>query len=195
MVLAQEPSSVKSIGTAEMFAAGEAIDECKMISWNLLVICNTTIPLVIPLDSRDPFTSLSTQRNRAEKSICCDVNVERHEFQRKFIDHISWIPDMENLPEPGTKRDSPLIDVLPVIMEWYWSPALVLRDCAEPLQPLVARVSRQFPIKRKRGEYETYDRTTLLPSVRSLRLGHSDVPYSSASLLTRRQCSQNYAVF
>lgn len=62
-------------------------------------------------------TSLSTKRTSVAKSIRYDLNIIRHEFERRFIDDIVWIPGKSNLADPGTKSDTPLIHVLRLLME------------------------------------------------------------------------------
>lgn len=74
---------IQSISAAEILAAGKAIDEGKVLASTLSSIYATRIPLALALDSRDLFTSLSTHRNFLYKSICRDVNVIRHEVERR----------------------------------------------------------------------------------------------------------------
>lgn len=103
---------VKSVGAAEILAASEAIDEEKMLKMAMSLLLFNNIPLLVALDSRDLFTSLSTQRNSVDKSIRADVNVIRYEFETQHVDEIIWIPDRVNLTDPGTKTDSPLTQSL-----------------------------------------------------------------------------------
>lgn len=70
-------------------------------------IYNTTVSLSIPLDNRDLFISLSTHSKRVNKSIRCDCNVKRREFERPFIAETAWIHDNSNLVERGAKSDGP----------------------------------------------------------------------------------------
>lgn len=72
---------VRSIGTAELLAAGEAIDEGKILASTLAVITNQPVELIIALDTKDLFSSLSSQRNPIDKSIRADVNVIRYELE------------------------------------------------------------------------------------------------------------------
>lgn len=94
---------VRSIGAAKILAAGEAVDEVKMLARTRLLIYSYLIPLRIALDSKDQFTSLYSQRSPIEKSIRADENANRYEFERKNIDGVIWIPGRENLSDPGTK--------------------------------------------------------------------------------------------
>ena len=64
------------------------------------------------MDSRDLFTSLSTQRNSIDRSIRSDVACIRYEFQVGSVDLITWVPGKLNLADVLTKPDSPLTDVL-----------------------------------------------------------------------------------
>lgn len=43
-----------------------------------------------------------------DRFIRSNVNVVRHEFERRIVSNIIRIPGKENLPDPGTKSDSPL---------------------------------------------------------------------------------------
>lgn len=74
------------------------------------------IELLIALDSKDLFSSLSTQRNSIDRSIRADVNVIRFEFETKSVSKIYWIPGKMNLSDPGTKADSPLIPALQLLL-------------------------------------------------------------------------------
>ena len=56
-------SPVKSIGAAEIFAASEAIDEGKVLCRALKALLGAQVELIIVVDSKDLYTSLSTQRN------------------------------------------------------------------------------------------------------------------------------------
>ena len=89
-------------------AAGEAIDEGKIIAQAYSTLLGYKVNLIVALDSKDLFQSLSTQRNSIDKSIRADVNVIRHEFETKNVHKIMWIPGKQNLSDPGTKCDSPL---------------------------------------------------------------------------------------
>ena len=64
------------------------------------------------VDSKDLFSSLSTQRQSIDRSIRGDVACIRFEFQVHNINYITWIPGSINLADPLTKTDSPLTDAL-----------------------------------------------------------------------------------
>lgn len=99
---------VRSIGTAEILAASETIDEGKVLKQSLPPLLSVSINLIDALDSRDVFTILSTQRNSIDKSIRADVNCIHYDFEVKNVNEIIWIPGKATLTDPGTKTDSPL---------------------------------------------------------------------------------------
>lgn len=103
---------VKSVPAAEILATSEAIDESKMIAHAYMELLNLNVPVHVCVDSKDLFTSLSTQRNSIDRSIRSDVACIRHEFQVGNVDEISWIPGKLNLADVLTKPDSPLTDML-----------------------------------------------------------------------------------
>lgn len=72
---------VKSIRSAEMFATGEAIDERKVLVQVMSTLLGTNLDLIIALDTKDLYNSLSTQRNALDKFIRPDVNFIRYKFE------------------------------------------------------------------------------------------------------------------
>lgn len=46
-----------------------------------------------------------------------DVNVIRYEFERRSVTKYIGIPGEENLADPGTKFDSPLVEHLRITLE------------------------------------------------------------------------------
>lgn len=103
---------VKSVPAAEILAAGEGIDEGKVIAGAYSELLNMDIRVRLCVDSKDLFTSLSTQRNSIDRSIRGDVGCIRYEFQTHAVEKISWIPGKTNLADPLTKKDSSLTDTL-----------------------------------------------------------------------------------
>lgn len=103
---------VRSIDAADILAAGESIDNGKVLISTLSSIYSRRTPLTLALDSRDRLTSLSTQRNYVDKSIRSDLNVILHAFDRGSVSKIVWISDQANLSDPDTKSYSPLNDAL-----------------------------------------------------------------------------------
>lgn len=76
---------VRSVGAAEVLAAGDGIDEGQMLTRTLSSICGVDVRLIVALDSKDLFTSLSTQRQSIDKSIRADANVIRYAFERGYV--------------------------------------------------------------------------------------------------------------
>lgn len=103
---------VKSIGAAEILAAGEAIDEGKVLAKAYEVLLGMNIDLLIAVDSKDLFETLSTCRNSIDRSIRADVSVIRYEFETQKVNRIFWIPGKVNLADPLTKPNSPLTQAL-----------------------------------------------------------------------------------
>ena len=108
---------VKSVGAAEILAAGEAIDEGKLLRLALTTILPLNIDFMLVLDSRDLFNSLSTCRNSADRSIRADVNVIRYEFESRNVSNMMWVPGKVNLADPCTKPNSPLTDALQLLLQ------------------------------------------------------------------------------
>lgn len=102
----------KSVPAAEIMATSECIDEVKVISHAYMELMNIEVRVQVCVDSKDLFTSLSTQRNSVDRSIRSDVACIRYEFQTGCIDAITWIPGKLNLADVLTKSDSPLTDAL-----------------------------------------------------------------------------------
>lgn len=99
---------VKSIGAAEILAAGQAIDEGKVLASAYHILLGVQVDLVIALDSKDLFETLSTCRNSIDSSIRADVNVIRYEFETHKVNRIVLIPGKINIRDPLTKTNSPL---------------------------------------------------------------------------------------
>lgn len=102
----------KSVPAAEILATTEAIDEVKMICNAYREILRIKIETQICVDSKDLFTSLSTQRNSIDRSMRNDVSCIRFKFQVGSLDKITWLPGKLNLADALTKQDSPLTEAL-----------------------------------------------------------------------------------
>lgn len=102
----------KSTPAAEILAASEAIDEGKVIYGTYSELLSMDISVELCVDSKDLFTSMSTQRNSIERSIRGDVSCIRFELQVGSVSDITWIPGKINLVDPLTKPDSPITDSL-----------------------------------------------------------------------------------
>ena len=85
---------MKSVPAAEIFAATEGIDEGKMVAQAYSEVMSMDIKMHLCVDSKDLFTSLSTQRNSIDRSIRGDVGCIRFKFETGSVDKISWIPEM-----------------------------------------------------------------------------------------------------
>lgn len=107
---------VKSIAAAEVLAASEAIDEGKILKTTLATLTATPVRLILIVDSKDLYTSLSTRRNSIDRSIRADVNIIRFEYDMGHVDQICWLPGAVNLADPGTKTDIPLSQSLQLMM-------------------------------------------------------------------------------
>ncbi len=107
---------VKSTPAAEILACSEAIDEGKVLKSVFSKILRISIKLIVVVDSKDLYTSLSTKQNSIDKSIRPDVNCIRFEFETQNVDEIVWIPGSTNLADPGTKPNSPLTIALQLTM-------------------------------------------------------------------------------
>eukprot|EP00171_Calliarthron_tuberculosum_P001315 IDg1315t1 len=107
---------VKSIGSAEILAAGEAIDEGKNVANAYQKLLGLKVDLIVVVDSKDLFTTLSTCRNATDRSIRGDVSVIRYEFETKNLTRLVWIPGNINIADPGTKTNSPLTGALQLLL-------------------------------------------------------------------------------
>lgn len=106
----------KSVPAAEILAAGESIDEGNTISSAYSEIVGHKIELSLCVDSKEIFTSVSTQRNSIDKSIRADVASIRFEFQTRTLDKISWIPGRVNLADPLKNKNCSITDLLQLIL-------------------------------------------------------------------------------
>ena len=99
---------VKSIASAEVLAAGCAMDEGKIISDSYTKLLGVRVHLHVFVDSKDLFNSLSTCRVPEDKSIRGDIALLRYNYETQHVNKIIWIPGSTNLSDPLTKKDSPL---------------------------------------------------------------------------------------
>eukprot|EP00178_Gracilaria_changii_P001336 TRINITY_DN1187_c0_g1_i1.p1 TRINITY_DN1187_c0_g1~~TRINITY_DN1187_c0_g1_i1.p1 ORF type:complete len:639 (-),score=88.06 TRINITY_DN1187_c0_g1_i1:5196-7112(-) len=107
---------VKSIGSAEVLAAGCAIDEGKVLKRAFSKLLDVEVSLLVVVDSKDLFDTLSTCRNATDRSIRADVSVIRYEFETYQVSRMSWIPGKLNFADPLTKLDSPLCSALELLL-------------------------------------------------------------------------------
>lgn len=54
------------------------------------------------------------RHNSIDKLICADINLICFEYEVGNVEPICWIPGAVNLAYPGTERDSPLCEALPL---------------------------------------------------------------------------------
>lgn len=71
-------TSRESIGAADVLAAGEDLYEGKVLASTISTLLNIHVHLIIVVYSKDLYTSLSRQRNEADRSIGADVNLIRY---------------------------------------------------------------------------------------------------------------------
>ncbi|PXF42474.1 hypothetical protein BWQ96_07812 [Gracilariopsis chorda] len=109
-------SPVKFIGSAEILAAGAAIDEGKRLVKALTKLFNMDVFLSVIVDSTDLFDTLSTCRNALDRSIRAAVSVIRYEFENQNVNHMVWVPANCNLADSLTKLNSPLNQALELLL-------------------------------------------------------------------------------
>ena len=107
---------MKSVGAAKILAAGEAIDEGKMLRLILSTLLPVDIGFMLVVDSRDLFNSLLTCRNATDRSIRANLNVIRYKFETRNVTNIMWVPGKVNLADPCTKPNSPLTETLQLLL-------------------------------------------------------------------------------
>lgn len=108
---------IKSIGSAEILEAGEAIDDGKTLCHALESFSKMNIALTFAVDSKDLFNTLTTCRNATDKSILGDASVICYEFESQIISSMVWIPGKSNLADALTKQNSALTNVLHSLLD------------------------------------------------------------------------------
>lgn len=103
---------VRSTAAAETIAADEGIDIGKSLASVYSLLLRMPTALIIVVDSKDLFTTLTTQRQSVDRSIRGDIGVIRFEFETRNVSRIIWIPGKTNPADIGTKFDSPLTDAV-----------------------------------------------------------------------------------
>lgn len=107
---------VKSIASSEVLAAGEGVDEGKQLARTYKKLLQLDVPLTVLVDSKDLFTSISTCRVPEDKSIRADLELLRYYYETKQLNELIWIPGSTNLSDSLTKKDSPLCNVLQLML-------------------------------------------------------------------------------
>lgn len=118
---------VKSIGAAEIVAAGEAIDEGKVLVKAYEALLKIPINLFIVVDSKYVYKTLSTCGNSIDRSIRGDVSVIRYEFETKNVNRVIWVPKV-SLADLGAKPNSPVTQTLQIML----LPAELLLEFTDP---------------------------------------------------------------
>ena len=103
---------VKSVTSDETLAAGEAIDEGKVLVKDFEELLSTEVNLCTVVDSEDLFSTLSSCRVASDRFIRFDFSAIRFEFATKNLSSMIWVPGKINLADPGTKPDSLLTQTL-----------------------------------------------------------------------------------
>ena len=80
----QKSRPTKSSGSAETLAAGNAIDDGKLIVDTLNILLAVGIHLIVAVDCKDLFTSLSMCRNPVDKSMRADVSLTRYNYETRI---------------------------------------------------------------------------------------------------------------
>lgn len=76
------------------------------------MLLQVTIDLIIVVDSKDLYTTLTTKRQSIDRSVPGDIRVIRYEFEIRNVVKVVWIPGRSNPADIGTKFDSSLIFVV-----------------------------------------------------------------------------------
>lgn len=67
--------------------------------------------LIVPVDTKDLYHSMSSQRNATDKSVRADVASIRCYYETE-VDISGWIPGSANPGDTETKLNSSLVDLL-----------------------------------------------------------------------------------
>lgn len=107
---------LKLIAVGKIIAASEGIDEGVVLKQSNSILLGFTIVLIVVLNSKDFYSSLSTQRQSIDKSFRADVNYTRYQFEVGNADRICWVPRRLNLADAGTKSDNSLTQPLHLLL-------------------------------------------------------------------------------
>lgn len=106
---------VHSTPAAEILAASEAIDELMMLKNALDAIFEVRVHTYVLIDSKDLYSTLSTQKNSVDRSVRAAVNCIRFTYETE-LDVLGWISGQVNIADVGTKENSPLTDALVLML-------------------------------------------------------------------------------
>lgn len=87
-------------------AAGEAIDEGRVLVKEFQKLLNMEVQLIVDLDSKDLFDTLCKCRSSIHRSIRANLSVIRYELETENANRIIWISGKTNLLDPLIKPDS-----------------------------------------------------------------------------------------
>lgn len=79
-----------------------------MLTKALEKLLRTEVSLVVCVDSKDMFETLSTCHGSMDKNIRADVVEIKYEFETRNVKRMIWISGKINLSDRLTKYDSPL---------------------------------------------------------------------------------------
>lgn len=97
---------VKSFTSVETLAAGEAIDEGKVLVKALEELLGSEVNLCVVLGSKDLFSNLSTCTMTFRRSTRGDAGSIKYQFAIKSVSAMIWVPRNINLAHPATKNHS-----------------------------------------------------------------------------------------
>lgn len=107
---------MKSNAAVEILTVCAAIDEGKNLHETVNILLGKSLDLTIVTNSKDLYTSLLTQKNSIDWSICADVNIISYEFETGFVTNIVWIRGSTNPADPAPEQDSALAETLCVML-------------------------------------------------------------------------------
>lgn len=107
---------VKSGASAEVLASSAAVDEGKTLASAYQPLVQTTVKLAVIVDSKDLFHSISTSCTTEDKSIAADIHLMRYNFESHRFNRLIWIPRRRNPADLLTKTDSPLSNILQLML-------------------------------------------------------------------------------
>ena len=82
---------MKSVSPAENLAAGEAIDEWKLLVKAVEELLGTEVGLSMVAYFKDLFSTLSTRRLASDRSIRSDISSIRFEYATKNVSSVTWV--------------------------------------------------------------------------------------------------------
>lgn len=80
------------------------------------LLLNHSVNLIIVLDSKDLYQTISTCRMATDRSIRGDVALVRYEFETRKASCMLWVPGKVNLSDFLTTRDRPPVNALQLDM-------------------------------------------------------------------------------